>query len=58
MKMVTRDRIIEVQMNLQKINHAKVNPVMIIATHEEIEELIYILGNLIYFMTMTHKEDI
>lgn len=52
---ITFERIEEWQHHFEILNHSKSELVTWGFTHEELNELIFILGNLLYFMHMTHK---
>mgnify|MGYP007012481077 CR=1 FL=1 len=52
---ITFERIEEWQNHFHELNHSNLNIVTYEFTHEELNELIFILGNLLYFMHMTNK---
>lgn len=52
---ITFERIEEWQIHFHELNHSKSDIVTYGFTHDELNELIFILGNLLYFMHMTHK---
>lgn len=52
---ITFERIEEWQNHFRILNHSKSDNVTWGFTHDELNELIFILGNLLYFMHMTHK---
>lgn len=60
--MVSFERIKEMQMRFMNLRHIQIDlqcPVMSPSLNEEeIEEIIYILGQLLYFMTVTRREEI
>lgn len=51
-------RIWEYQERFMKLDHIDCCEVAEIFTHKELRELIGILGQLLYFMHMTHKENL
>lgn len=60
--MISFERIKEIQMRFMDLHHIQIDfqsPVMSpTLNEEEIKEIIYVLGQLLYFMTVTHKEEI
>jgi len=51
-------RIQKYQERFMKLDHIDCREVVDIFTHKELRELIGILGQLLYFMHMTHKENL
>lgn len=55
---ISFDKIKEYQERFMKLDHIEFDTVGDLFTHKELRELIGILGNLLFFMHMTHKEDL
>ena len=55
---ISFDRIKDYQERFMMLNHSKENFIFGAFTHDELNELIEILGNLLYFMVVSHKEEI
>lgn len=51
-------KIEEYQQRFMKLDHIEFDTVGDLFTHKELKELIGILGNLLYFMYVTHREDL
>lgn len=51
-------KIVEYQERFMKLDHIEFDTVGDLFTHKELKELIGILGNLLYFMHMTHREEL
>lgn len=55
---ISFERIEEWQLRFMKLNHDKKQIITDTYHHDELDEIIYILGNLLYFMHMTNKKEI
>lgn len=55
---ITFDRIAEWQTHFRILDHSKSELITWGFTHDELNELIFILGNMLYFMHMTNREEI